>query len=304
MTIAVLSGALTLSALALLLAIRRVRRAEAGAAAATRELIGARAELQQCQRLLGHADRLSALGMLVASVAHEVRNPLVSVRAFAQLLPERLHDEEFRTTFRELALTEIDRIGVLINDLLACARPSAATVEPIDVSDTLAQICRLVEIEGKRRGVVVRAVFAPPLPRISIDQGLIKQVFLNVLLNAIHACDAEGQITLATRTIGDSDTSFLQVEVRDSGRGIPAADLERIFDPFFTTKEGGSGLGLFIARRIVHDHGGVIEVDSTPGKGTAVRVNFPLPSGGAPVAPRADLIDDAHGLHHRSVTHG
>jgi signal transduction histidine kinase len=304
MTIAVLGAALMLSALALLRALWRLRRAEAGAAAATRELIGLRAELQQCQRLLGHADRLSAVGMLAASVAHEVRNSLVSVRTFAQLLPERLHDEEFRTTFRELALTEIDRIGVLVNDLLACARPSADTIEPVDVGDTLAQLCRLVEIEAKQRGIVIRAVFPPPLPRISIDQGLIKQVFLNVLLNAIHACDAEGHITLATRTIRDLDASFLQVEVCDSGRGIPAADLERIFDPFFTTKEGGSGLGLFIARRIVGDHGGVIEVDSTPGKGTAVRVNFPLPSGGAPVEPRTDLKDDAYGLHHRSVTHG
>jgi signal transduction histidine kinase len=252
------------------------------------------ADLDRCQRLLAQSDRLSAIGMLAASIAHEIRNPLVSVRTFAQLLPERLHDEEFCTSFRELALAEIDRISLLVNDLLAFARPAAPEIHAADINDILDQIRRLVDGEAKKRGIELRGALDESLPAVAVEEARVKQVFLNVVLNALHACNAGGAVTLATRAVTRGTRSYFQVEVRDSGPGIPAEDLARIFDPFFTTKAGGSGLGLFIARSIVQDHGGFIDVESTSGAGAAFFVNFPLRPE-PPAVPTAPAAEHAAG---------
>jgi signal transduction histidine kinase len=260
-------------------------------------------QLESSRRLLGQTDRLSAIGMLAASVAHEVRNPLVSVRTFIQLAPERLNDEEFRTRFRDLALGEIDRISLLVNDLLAFARPSTREANATDINEMLGQIRRLVDGEAKKCAVELSIELDATLPSVSVDEARIKQVFLNVVLNAIQACGSGGSVTLSTRSTRIDHRSYLQVEARDSGEGIAAADVERIFDPFFTTKERGSGLGLFIARRIVRDHGGDIEVESTPGTGTVFRLNFPLPTSTHVASPDAggDDVDDRP---HRPIAHG
>ena len=264
-----------------------------------------RADLERCQQLLGQRDRLSALGMLSASVAHEIRNPLVSVRTFAQLLPERLQDEEFCTSFRELALGEIDRISLLVNDLLSFARPAAPQVHPTDINEILEQIQRLVDGETKKRGITLSAELDCSSPPIALDEARVKQVFLNVVLNALQACDGGGTVTLTTRSVEGMEGPHLEVAVIDSGRGIPPSEVEHIFDPFFTTREGGSGLGLFIARQIVTDHGGFIDVHSTPGQGTTFRVSFPT---GAtmledPARSTEVTATDANDRSHRSFQH-
>ncbi len=283
---------------------RRARTARAG-------LVRLGADLDRCQRLLAQSDRLSAIGMLAASVAHEIRNPLVSVRTFAQLLPERLHDEEFCTSFRELALAEIDRISLLVNDLLAFARPSVPEVHAADINDILDQIRRLVDGETKKRSIEFHVNLDPSLPSVAVEEARIKQVFLNVVLNALHACNAGGAVTLATRAVSRGARPYFQVEVRDSGPGIAAEDIGRIFDPFFTTKAGGSGLGLFIARRIVQDHGGFIDVQSAPGAGAVFFVNFPLRretlaavDGGAAADHGAAGVVDADERAYRSLPNG
>jgi signal transduction histidine kinase len=280
---------LVLVAAALVLArsrsLRRFAAAEATASAATAEAGRLRGEMERLQRLLAQRDRLSAVGMLAASVTHEVRNPLVSVRTFVQLLPERLHDEEFRTSFRDLALAEIDRICALINDLLAFARPGpppADIVPDADVNETLGQIHRLLDVEAKKRGITLAAELDPALPRVRIDESRIKQVLLNVVLNAIQACERRAEVTVSSRSVRHHGSDYVQVEVRDTGPGIAADHLARIFDPFFTTKEGGSGLGLFIARQIVADYDGFMEVRSLPGSGSVFALHFPR----APVAVR------------------
>lgn len=272
-------------------------------ARAARTRLGA--DLERLQRLLAQNDRLSAIGMLAASVAHEIRNPLVSVRTFAQLLPERLHDEEFCTSFRELALAEIDRISLLVNDLLAFARPSAPEIHAADINDILDQIRRLVDGETKKRSIAFRVDLDPSLPSVEVEEARIKQVFLNVVLNALHACGAGGAVTLRTRAITHGAGSYFQVEIRDSGPGIPAEDIGRIFDPFFTTKAGGSGLGLFIARRIVQDHGGFIDVQSTPGAGAVFLVNFPLRREAVPASePRPTGTADGYERAYRFLPNG
>jgi signal transduction histidine kinase len=233
-------------------------------------------ELRRAHDLLGQADRLAALGMLAAGVAHEIRNPLVSVRTFIQLLPERLADEEFRTDFRELALGEIERICALINDLLAFSRPAPADREPTDLNELVEQITRLLDAEARKRDVTVSLHSEVDLPKVVVDEAQVKQVLMNVVLNALQACGSHGSVEIPTRSEGDRGHPSCSVTVADSGAGIPPEHAEQIFDPFFTTKDAGSGLGLFIVRQIVTEHGGHITTAARPEGGTAFTIHFPL----------------------------
>ncbi|HJQ83489.1 MAG TPA: ATP-binding protein [Candidatus Binatia bacterium] len=234
------------------------------------------ADLQHTRELLARADRLSALGTLSAGVAHEIRNPLVSVRTFIQLLPERLGDEEFRTGFRDLALGEIERICGLINDLLAFSRAAPADREPTDLNDLAAQIARLIDAEARRRDVTVVCRPDPTLPLVVVNDAQVKQVLMNVILNAIQACPQHGRVEIATRTEDEAGRRWCAVVVSDSGTGIPPEHLQRIFEPFFSTKDAGSGLGLFIAHEIVAAHGGAIRAVPRPQGGTDFSILFPL----------------------------
>ena len=240
------------------------------------------ADLARAHELLARADRLSALGTLAAGVAHEIRNPLVSVRTFIQLLPERLGDEEFRTTFRDLALGEVERICGLINDLLAFARPAPAQVEPTDLNELVGQIVRLLDAEARKRGVAVACLSDPLLPLVTVDEAQVKQVLMNIILNAIEACGARGRVEITTRSEAGPEPSCV-VAVADSGRGIAPEHLEQIFDPFFTTKDAGSGLGLFVAHEIVTHHGGSITAAPRAEGGTVFTIHFPVRGGAGQV---------------------
>jgi signal transduction histidine kinase len=235
------------------------------------ERAGLAADLEHARTLLQRADRLSALGTLAAGVAHEIRNPLVSVRTFIQLLPERVDDEEFRTSFRELALKEIERICELITDLLAFSRPTPADREPADLNEITSQIVRLLEPEARKRDVAITMALADRVPVVVVHEAQVKQVLMNVVLNAIQACAGHGAIDVRT---GRADAGGCVVEVADTGVGMTPEQSEHIFDPFFTTKENGSGLGLYIAHRIVAEHGGAIVVAPRPEGGTTFRITF------------------------------
>jgi two-component system, NtrC family, sensor kinase len=236
--------------------------------------------LKQSQETLRRADRLSSLGLLTAGLAHEIRNPLVAIRTFTQLLPERYQDAEFREGFQGLALKEVDRICGLINDLLSFARPSRPNVAEENVNDVVDSIARILETEAKEKGIEIKRDFAPDLPRIWIDREQMKQVFMNLILNAIQAMRDGGTLFISTRPYSKDESGesgqFLQVEIRDTGVGIPEENLQHIFDPFFTNKEEGSGLGLSISHQIVQEHGGYIVVESKLGKGTSFFINLPV----------------------------
>jgi signal transduction histidine kinase len=231
--------------------------------------------LKESQSIIHRANRLSSLGMLTAGLAHEIRNPLVAIRTFTQLLPERYKDEEFRDSFRSLALKEVDRICGLVNDLLSFARPSAPKVDREDVNEIFESIARILETEAKEKGVTVKLHLASGLPKILVDKEQIKQVSMNVILNAIQSIKDEGVVEVFSRLfVKDGREHFVQIEVRDTGIGILERDLENIFNPFFTTKENGSGLGLSISHQIVREHGGYIAVESKAGVGTTFFINF------------------------------
>jgi signal transduction histidine kinase len=240
--------------------------------------------LKKSQTIMRRADRLASLGTLIASLAHEIRNPLVSIKTFTQLLPERIDDEEFRNYFLKVASGEIDRLTGLINELLGFARPSEPRLEGEDVNSLIDKMEILVATEARKKNVTLNKNYARDLPQIKADAEQLKQVLLNLLLNAIQSTKGEGKIWIETRQvqvpIEDKVEPFTQIEVRDTGVGIPKENLERIFDPFFSTRPEGSGLGLAISHQIIHDHGGFISVESEVGKGTSFKVHLPLKPGG------------------------
>ena len=158
-------------------------------------------ELKQSQDTLRRADRLSSLGLLTAGLAHEIRNPLVAIRTFTQLLPERYDDAEFREGFQGLALKEVDRICGLINDLLSFARPSKPNVSPENLNDVVDNIARILETQAKEKGVAIAREFGDDLPKVWIDREQMKQVFMNLILNAIQAMQEGGSISISTRSV-------------------------------------------------------------------------------------------------------
>jgi signal transduction histidine kinase len=234
-------------------------------------------DLKKSKSYMRRADRLASLGTLTAGLAHEIRNPLVAIKTFTQLLPERLEDEEFRRHFLSIASGEVDRISSLINELLEFARISDPKLEMQDVNGILDGMILLISTESKKKHVEIVKDYGQDLPLISIDREQIKQVFLNILLNAIEATPENGKIAVETRSfLKPGGEPYIQIQFTDTGCGIPAEYLEEIFNPFFTTKNKGSGLGLSISHQIVQDHKGYIDVESELDKGTSFFINLPL----------------------------
>jgi signal transduction histidine kinase len=240
--------------------------------------------LKKSQMIMRRADRLASLGTLIAGLAHEIRNPLVSIKTFTQLLPERMDDEEFRNYFLSVASGEIDRLTTLINELLGFAKPTEPNLKGENVNSIIDKMEFLISTEAKKRNITITKNYCSNIPPVMADAEQIKQVLLNILLNGMQAIEGDqGQVWIETRVARvvreNGVEPFVQVEIRDNGVGISKENLDHIFDPFFTTRAEGSGLGLAITYQIVHEHGGFIDVESELGKGTSFRVNFPLKAG-------------------------
>ena len=234
-------------------------------------------DLKKSKSYIRRADRLASLGTLTAGLAHEIRNPLVAIKTLTQLLPERLDDEEFRNNFLQIASGEVDRISSLVNELLDFARPSDPKLELEDINAVLDGMILLVSTETKKKQINIMKNYGSDLPPVQIDREQIKQVFLNILLNAIDATRENGKITVKTRPLTKpSGEPYVQIEFTDTGSGIPEEYLEDIFNPFFTTKSSGSGLGLSISNQIIQDHRGYIDVESQVDKGSSFFINLPV----------------------------
>jgi len=231
-------------------------------------------EMQRTQQLMRRTDRLSSLGSLTAGLAHEIRNPLVTVKTFLDLMPERYKDKEFRGNFLKLTTSELERITKLVSDLLDFAKPPKPTFRRADVNQVIEEIIPLIKVEATKRDITIETNLRET-PRARLDTDQMKQVFLNILLNAIDAIKAHGRISITSRDIRKNGSEYVQVEISDNGKGIPKKLVDQIFDPFFTTKEKGAGLGLAISHQIVQDHHGFIEVESMPKKGTTFFINLP-----------------------------
>jgi signal transduction histidine kinase len=215
------------------------------------------------QSRLAQAERLAALGALAAGVAHEIRNPLGSIRGLAQLLSENSTDAQ-QKKYAETVMAEADRLNRALEILLHLARPldRGGVTPPLskeDINALLHQSVELLAFERKKKDIAVIEQYQPGLPDLSADAEAIRQAFFNILLNAVQAVQPSGKIRVATRRNG---TGPIQIEIRNTGPTISPEDLKRIFDPFFTTKEQGTGLGLAITHQVVTAHGGTIEVES------------------------------------------
>jgi signal transduction histidine kinase len=227
---------------------------------------------------------LAAVGTLAAGIAHEIRNPLVAIHTFAQLLPEHFDDPEFRATFSDLTNSELERVSTLINDLMAFARPSPVLLGEAQINDLIEQVVRLLSGQARKQGTILKTQLSPTLPPLVVDQGQMKQVLLNLLQNALQATESDGTVTVTTATVrGPNGQEYCELAVQDTGPGIPPEQKEKIFDPFFTTKSRGTGLGLSIVHQIIKEHGGFIDVESTAGQGTRFFARLPLTS--APSSP-------------------
>jgi signal transduction histidine kinase len=234
-------------------------------------------DLKRSKSYIRRADRLASLGTLTAGLAHEIRNPMVAIKTLTQLLPERIDDEEFRSQFLKIAAGEVDRISSLVNELLEFARPSDPRWAFEDINAILDGMILLISTATKKKLITMIKDYGSNLPLVQIDREQIKQVVLNILLNAIDATSENGKITVKTRSfIKPGGQPYVQIEFTDTGCGIPGEHLEDIFNPFFTTKATGSGLGLSISSQIVQDHKGYIDVESQLEKGSSFFINLPV----------------------------
>jgi two-component system, NtrC family, sensor kinase len=250
------------------------------------------AQLEVAQRKLVQAERLASLGQLAATVAHEINNPLSGVLNLSMLMQRIVTDDgipparvaEFRGYLADVS-HETARAGRIVSDLLAFSRRSSPRRGEEDLNALIRKTVSLVDHKLRTLEVEVVLDLSEALPLVPCDASQVQQVVLNLVLNAAEAMTDGGRVTLSTRAFPGENR--MQLSVVDSGAGIPPEVLPRIFDPFFTTKEEGKGvgLGLAVVYGIVQAHGGDIEVESTPGKGTCFRVVLPLTLAGANSAP-------------------
>ncbi len=234
-------------------------------------------QLLNTQTRLIHSEKLAALGEVVASIAHEIKNPLVSIGGFARRLERNLRDNSAEKKYMRIVLKEVNRLENVLNQTLAYSKeiplPSRAQAVNRIIEDSLS----ILEGEIKERNISVSKELDPNLPSLPSDPEQIKQIFLNLFLNAIQAMGKNGQLSVKTLVAHPGKRDVLQIEVKDTGGGIPQEDLDNIFNPFFTTKHDGTGLGLAITHKIITRYGGEIEVVNHPGAGATFVIRFPLP---------------------------
>jgi signal transduction histidine kinase len=222
-----------------------------------------------------HRERLSALGNLAATVAHEIRNPLNAISMGLQRLKVEFQptdDQEQYSRVTELMLGEVHRLNSIVEQFLSLARPLEIKPEALRVQDVLNELATLVEGEAQQSKVQIRVVAPPTLPPLKADREYLRQTLLNLILNGLQAMPKGGTLTLKANT---SNGNFL-ISVTDTGIGIAPENRRRIFEPYFTTKAKGSGLGLAIARRIIDAHGGTITVFSETDQGCCFQIALPI----------------------------
>lgn len=232
-------------------------------------------DLRNSRNELISAERLATAGKMAASFAHEIRNPLSSMRMLAQMLMRKQDlSEARRKQSMEYILEEIERIDVIVKGFMDFARPAFLDPAPHDLNQVLQEVLDLMEANLNHHQILLIKKFAPDLPAIPLDRDKLKQAFMNIVLNAMDAMPEGG--TLEILTLQDSDR--VRIDVVDTGVGIPPEDLNRLFEPFFTTKSQGTGLGLANAKRVLEQHGGDIQGKSVVEQGTTISLWLPLSS--------------------------
>jgi signal transduction histidine kinase len=238
-----------------------------------------RTRLVQSEVLLEKQEKLATLGTLAAGIAHEIRNPLTSIKARLYMLGKRVAADAASTADTGVISSEIGRLEHIVQDVLHFARPSEPQLKVVRADAALREVLSLMG-STLEQGRVQLALADGPELHVAMDSALIKQVLINLVRNAAEAIEGQGSVTLRVRAdhakLHNESCAVAILEVADTGKGIPPEIEKRLFDPFFTTKEAGTGLGLSIAARIVEKHGGALEYQTRPGHGTTFGIVLPI----------------------------
>ncbi len=221
------------------------------------------------------AEKLAAVSELAAGMAHEIRNPLTSIRGFLQLLQSKYEPDALEQEYFTIIFKELDRINNIIKEFLTLSKPSQAQKQIISFEQLMAEIMLLVEQEAIMYEISLNVDIDPNIPQLCLNPAKFKQVILNIANNAFQAAGAGGKVTI--RSYFDSVSKQVVTIIKDNGCGIPPEKLKFIFEPFYTTKENGTGLGLSLCCRIIKNHGGKITAKSTVGKGSRFHIFLPVP---------------------------
>ena len=235
----------------------------------TREEIAFQNEL--LRKEITQSEKHKAVAALASGIAHEVRNPLTALKAFYEHFPEKKNDPKFLEKFTRIAGKEIGRIEGLIQQLLDFAKPSPPSFQETDMNRLIEETLDLISNKLGANNITLHKHLASNIQHLNVDKNQIKQVLLNIFLNAIDAMPTGGILTIRTT----SDEQRTTISISDTGSGIAPEDLKRIFEPFFSKKATGTGLGLAITQGIIQEHGGKIKVNSTIGEGTEFIIELP-----------------------------
>ena len=241
----------------------------------TKDLLETRRRMEDANLKLIQAEKLASIGRISASIAHEIRNPLTSVKLNIQKLMQNEHLDEEEKEHLSISQEGIGQIEKFIKELLNFTRVSDLNPERFSVVQIVEESLKMMRNSFQEKKIVLEKNFAADLPSVVVDGDKIRQVFLNILRNAVEAVEEGGKIGLALSRVKENGVARIKVRISDDGCGIPEKDWEKIFEPFYTTKPSGFGLGLSNARKIVEQHRGSLRVTKTKGKGTTFEVRIP-----------------------------
>lgn len=243
----------------------------------TRERERLQAEKIENMKKMVRSNRLAAVGTMVSGLVHEIRNPMVAIQSFLQLMPRKMEDREFLMRYARIAQGEADRIEKLLENMLSFARPARPVLRLCDMNELVDRTIQLLDFQARRTNIRVAFEKDLSLPAVYTDPNQMAQVLQNLGMNALQAMEHSGELTFRTFLAeGRRGGARVGLEIRDTGPGIRPDHLDKVFDPFFTTKDGGTGLGLSISYQIVNEHQGILEVASRPGEGTTFTITLPL----------------------------
>lgn len=237
-----------------------------------RELQISHNELEQAQKHIFRTEKLASIGQLAAGVAHEINNPLGTITIYAHLLQKGMEVDDPRREDISLIISEASRAKDIVQGLLSFARETKLRTGPMNVNDILSDVLSLVVNQSLFHNIKIKESLYPRLPTIVADETQIKQVFLNIILNAVQAMEGNGELTITTTR----EEKEIKVKIADTGPGIPPEIMDKLFNPFFTTKEKGTGLGLAIVYGIIERHQGRVDVETELGKGSAFVLSLPI----------------------------
>ncbi len=235
-------------------------------------------ERKSLEERVRRTDRLAAMGTLAAGLAHEIKNPLTAVRAFVQMLPDKYSRDEFRDKFNRIVPKELDRVNVLLEDLLDLVRKPRLRIYPIKVFGAIDHVLETLEPEAEKRGVVISCSGREDGLKVLADESYLIRAVHNIILNAIQAMPGGGEVTIEAKpAFLPGHAGAVDISVTDTGPGIPSDQVDDIFNPFFTSKEKGTGLGLAVTNKVIEDQGGAVTVRSERGQGTTFTISLPAP---------------------------